>query len=327
MKVQQLRFLVEIVRHNNNISRAAKSLCTSQSGISKQVKLLENELQLSLFERKGRNLECLTPQGVMIYEQAVAVLNRIKFISDIADEYNNENDGFTLATTHTQARYVLPQIIAEFKALHPNVALNIQQGTPGQIAELVVQGRADLAIATESLKNNAQLLALPCYRWGRCVITRKGHALIQCAGLTLQELADYPIITYADGFTGRNEIDKAFYKNNLQPTIVLTAFDADVIKTYVRLGLGVGIIAKMAYNHEADDDLAALDAEHLFGISTTQIAFRKDKYIRNYIYRFIALFAPHLHEQVVKEMMQLDDNRLSEKKISGFKIPVFGAET
>lgn len=322
MKLQQLRFFVEIVRQNNNISNAADVLCTSQSGISQQIKLLENELELALFVRKGRNLDGLTPEGDLIFQQATQILHKVNSIVDIANDCNGLNGVFTIATTHTQARYVLPKVVREFIDHYPNIQLTMHQGTPLQISELVVQGKADLAIATESLMNHEQLIALPCYKWGPCVIVQKHHPIALLKELTLQAIAENPIITYVQGLTGRYKIDEAFSRHDIKPNIIITAVDADVIKTYVRLGLGIGIIARMAVSKELDDDLIAIDVAAIFGISTTRIAFRKERYMRQYIYQFIEMFGPHLDQKVVNKAISINDPKERELLFENYKIPV-----
>lgn len=321
MKLSQIRYFVEIVRHRQNISNAAESLFTSQSGISKQIMLLEAELQLQLFHRKGRHLTGLTDAGAAIYDLALRVLDKIEDIRQVADEWNNRQGTLTIATTHTQARYVLPAIVEQFLRIFPSVRFNLLQGTPQHVAELVADGDADLGIATEFLGAQPGLLAMPCYQWSRCVIVKPEHPLLATSPLSLQKVAEYPLITYEQGFTGRNQLDAAFAAQDCRPQIVLAAVDADVIKTYVRLGLGVGIIAKMAFNPPVDLDLVAIDAGALFGISTTQIAVRQDKYLTHYILRFIELFAPHLTRQVIEAAMAQKTQKDRNALFAGFTIP------
>ncbi len=324
MKLHQLRYFHEIVAQNQNISRAAEILCTSQSGISKQIKLLEEELHLSLFKRRGRKLAGLTPAGLEIYAVARRMLQNADDIKQIAREHNGHSGALVIATTHTQARYVLPYVVERFIKLYPDVRLNLQQGNPNQVAQLLIDGKADIAIATEALEQCEELITMPCYRWSRSIIVRQGHPLSRVQGLTLQEIVKYPIVTYALGFTARYKVDEAFAAQGLQPNIVLTAVDADVIKTYVRLGLGVGIIANMALNATVDSDLQALAAKQLFGISTTLIAFKKDLYIRNNIFRFVEMFAPHLTEQVIEQAISCSGDVKKRKKLfDGFTLPVY----
>lgn len=324
MKLHQLRYLVEIVAQNQNISRAAESLCTSQSGISKQIKLLEEELHLSLFQRRGKNLIGLTAAGQEIHQAAMRLLKNAENIMQIAREHNGHSGALVVATTHTQARYVLPYVVERFIRQYPEVHLHLQQGNPNQIARFLIDGKADIAIATEALEQCEELITMPCYRWSRSIIVRQDHPLCRLQGMTLQEIAKYPIVTYALGFTGRYKVDEAFAAQGLRPNIVLTAVDADVIKTYVRLGLGVGIIANMALNAGADGDLQAMPAKHLFGVSTTHIAFKKDLYIRKSLFRFIEMFAPHLTERVIEQAIACNGDAGSRKKLfQGITLPVY----
>lgn len=307
MKLQQLRYLLEIEKQQLNISKAAAILCTSQSGVSKQIRLLEEELQIGLFERNAKKLIALTPAGTKVLSLSKEILYKVDDIKQTAAEFSNQQKFISIATTHTQARYVLPTIVEKFLSIYPDVNLNIQQGTPEQVAALLEQNEVDIAIATEFLASREGLVALPCYQWSRSVITKKDHPLAQKAVLTLQDIVKYSIITYARGFTGRYRQDEVFEKHKLQPNIVLTAVDADVIKTYVRLGLGIGIIADMAFSPNQDSDLCVFNVEHLFGISTSQIAIKKDRYIKPYIYPFIEIFAPHLTQELIRQVVECVD--------------------
>lgn len=321
MTLRQLRFLLEIQRQDLNISKAAAALCTSQSGISKQIQLLEQELNVQLFKRKGKHLLALSEAGAAIVNRANEVLNKVDDIRLLAEEFNRQNQSLTIATTHTQARYVLPAVVDRFIRSYPDIRLHIHQGTPTQIATLLEQGEADIAIATEALSERESLLAMPCYQWSRSIIMRRDHALTHKRALTLQDIAAYPIITYEHGFTGRAKLDEAFAEQQLQPEIVLTAVDADVIKTYVRLGLGIGIIADMAFNPAQDGDLTAVSAKHHFGLSISQVAVKKDKYLKDYIYRFIELLAPHLSGDIVKRALMCDNSEQVRALFSGFVVP------
>ncbi|NYS60967.1 HTH-type transcriptional regulator CysB [Vreelandella salicampi] len=296
MKLQQLRYIWEVSRHNLNVSATAQSLFTSQPGISKQIRLLEDELGVEIFARSGKHLTRVTPAGRAVIELAGQVLRLTDNIKEVAQEHSDERRGsLAIATTHTQARYALPPIITEFTQKYPDVALHMQQGTPKQIAQMVSEGQADFAIATESLELFTDLVLLPCYRWNRCVLVPKGHPLANLDGrLTLEALAEYSLVTYVFGFTGRSQLDDAFKAKGLTPNVVLTAADADVIKTYVRLGMGVGIVAHMAVDPEQDTDLVALEAGHLFESSTTKIGIRRGTFMRGYMYDFLERFAPHL---------------------------------
>ncbi|MGC3874245.1 HTH-type transcriptional regulator CysB [Halomonas sp. GXIMD04776] len=300
MKLQQLRYIWEVSRHNLNVSATAQSLFTSQPGISKQIRLLEDELGLEIFARSGKHLTRVTPAGQSIVDLAGEVLRTVDIIKQVAQEHSNERCGnLSISTTHTQARYALPPLISEFTRKYPDVALHMQQGTPKQIAQMVSEGLADFAICTEALELFNDLILLPCYRWNRCVLVPKGHPLTQVEELTLDGLAEYPLVTYVFGFTGRSQLDDAFRNKGLKPNVVLTAADADVIKTYVRLGLGVGIVAHMAVDAEADSDLVPLDASHLFESSTTKIGIRRGTFMRGYMYDFVQRFAPHLDRDTV----------------------------
>lgn len=307
MKLQQLRYIWEVNRHNLNVSATAQSLFTSQPGISKQIRLLEDELGVEIFARSGKHLTRVTPAGQSIIELAGQVLKLAENIKQVAQEHSDERRGsLAIATTHTQARYALPPIIGAFTQKYPEVALHMQQGTPKQIAQMVSEGQADFAIATESLELFTDLILLPCYRWNRCVLVPKSHPLATLSGpLTLEALAEHPIVTYVFGFTGRSQLDDAFKAQGLTPNVVLTAADADVIKTYVRLGMGVGIVAHMAFDPALDSDLVALDASHLFASSTTKIGIRRGTFMRGYMYDFLARFAPHLTRDRVDEALMV----------------------
>ncbi len=294
MKLQQLRYIWEVARHDLNVSATAQSLYTSQPGISKQIRLLEDELGVEIFNRSGKHLTRVTPAGEAILRIAGDILRKVDAIKQVSQEFSDDRRGsLSIATTHTQARYALPSVVDGFMRRYPDVSLHMQQGTPMQIAEMAADGTVDFAIATEALELFGNLVMLPCYRWNRCVVVPREHPLAQVAKLTLEDIAKYPIVTYVFGFTGRSKLDEAFSRKGLTPRVVFTAADADVIKTYVRLGLGVGIVAHMAVSVD-DKDLVALDASHLFEPSTTRIGFRKGTFLRGFMYEFIREFAPHL---------------------------------
>jgi len=300
MKLQQLRYIWEVTRHQLNVSATAQSLFTSQPGISKQIRLLEDELGVEIFARSGKHLTRVTPAGEAIVDLAGKVLRTVDDIKHVAQEHSDERRGsLAIATTHTQARYVLPGVIGEFRQKYPDVALHMQQGTPKQIAQMVSEGTADFAICTESLELFNDLVLLPCYRWNRCILVPKGHPLAT-GELTLERVAEHPLVTYVFGFTGRSQLDDAFKSRDLTPNVVLTAADSDVIKTYVRLGLGVGIVAHMAVDPVADSDLVAVDASHLFASSTTKIGIRRGTFMRTYMYDFVKRMAPHLDRDTVE---------------------------
>lgn len=304
MKLQQLRYIWEVAHHDLNVSATAQSLFTSQPGISKQIRLLEDELGVEIFARSGKHLTHVTDVGQVIIDMAGQILREVDTIKQVAQEYSNEKEGnLSIATTHTQARYALPAVISEFRKQYPDVALHMNQGSPTQIAELAANGDVDFAIATEGLDLFQDLVMMPCYRWNRCVVVPEGHPLIaKCSAhgsLRLEDVAKEPIVTYVFGFTGRSRLDAAFSHAGLSPNVVLTATDTDVIKTYVRNGLGIGIIARMALDADKDSDLVALDASHLFEPSITHIGFRRGTFLRRYMYDFIESFAPHLTRERV----------------------------
>ena len=311
MKLQQLRYIVEVFNHNLNVSATAESLYTSQPGISKQVRMLEDELGVQIFARSGKHLSHVTPAGQEILAVARAMLGQADNIKAIALEHTKPDQGLlNIATTHTQARYALPEVIKGFMARYPKVSLNMHQGTPLQISDVAAKGEADFAIATEAMHLYQDLVCLPCYHWTRSLVVRADHPLAHTSRLTIDELADCPLVTYVFGFTGRSELDEAFAKAGRKPHIVFTATDADVIKTYVRLGLGVGVIATMAVDGEIDKDLVTIPADHLFKLSTTNICFRRGTFMRGYMYDFIERFAPHLTKDIVDQaiaMNPLDD--------------------
>lgn len=311
MKLQQLRYIVEIVNQNMNITEAAEVLYTSQPGISKQVRLLESELGINIFERNGKHIKGLTPAGKKIIAIARELLVKAQSIKSVAEEQTRPNTGaLRIATTNTQARYMLPSVIEKFKAKYPDVSLHLHQGTPSQIYDALMAGEVDLAITTEAQYLFEDAVLLPCYYWNRSVIVKPEHPLAQFVQqnekLTVKALGQYDLITYTFGFTGQSDLDHAFNKEGILPRIVFTATDADVIKTYVKLGLGVGIMATMACVE--DPDLVAINASHLFQPSMTQIAFKRGTFLRNYMYDFIQYFSPHLTKMQVERAEQLRDN-------------------
>ena len=306
MNLQQLRYLVAIVDHGLNISDAAEALFTSQPGISKQIRQLEDELGVAIFVRRGKRFTGLTEPGRLVVERARKLVIDAAGLKRVGDEHRARDEGsMTIATTHTQARYVLPPAIKQFTERFPKVKLLLHQGNPVQVADYVIKGEADLGIATESL-DRPELVALSCYEWNRCVIMPHGHPLAREKTLTLELLAAHPIVTYDFSFTGGGTIAATFSERGLIPNIALTALDADVIKTYVELGLGVGIVAQMAYDPVRDKNFAMLPAAHLFPPSVTRLALRRGTYLRSYMYDFIALFAPHLTQKAVDRALGVD---------------------
>jgi len=308
MNLQQLRYLNEIVRRNLKISEAANALFTSQPAISKQIKLLEEELGVEIFVRNGKRISAVTEPGKGLLKIAQRMLHDAENFKQYALEFHSKDTGhLTIATTHTQARYALPPVVKQFIERYPKVKLGLHQGTPTQIAEQVLHGEADICIATESLALYEGLVTLPCYEWHHCVISPPDHPLLQEKTLTLEKIAQYPIITYDYAFSGRSKINEAFEKAGLTPEIALTAIDADVIKTYVELGLGIGILAEIAFIPEREPHLRKMHARHLFKPSTTRLAVRKHEYLRAYTYDFIELFSPPLTRQVIEAAMHLPD--------------------
>jgi len=323
MKLQQLRYIWEVAHHDLNVSATAQSLYTSQPGISKQIRLLEDELGVEVFARSGKHLTRVTPAGERIIATAGEILRKCESIKQIAQEFSNEKKGaLSIATTHTQARYALPSVISSFIGRYPDVALHMHQGTPMQIAEMAADGTVDFAIATEGLELFGDLVMMPCYRWNRCVIVPKDHPLAQLKKLTLEALVEYPIVTYVFGFTGRSKLDEAFSRRNLEPKVIFTAADADVIKTYVRLGLGVGIVARMAVDDVQDSDLVVLDASELFEASVTKIGFRRGTFLRGFMYDFIQQFAPHLTRDAVNSAVRCQNKAEQEELFRDIELPV-----
>jgi len=301
MKFQQLRYLSEVARQNLSVSAAAEALHTSQPGVSRQIKELEDELGVEIFVRHGKRLTALTEPGRAVLAIAERILAESANLKRAGAEFANESLGtLTLATTHTQARYALPPAVAALKQRYPDVQLVIHQGNPTQICEMVMRGEADFAIATEQIAEFPQLVSLPCYQWNRCLVVPPRHPLARLRPIALEDVARYPIVTYDFAFANRSLVEKAFAQRGLAPRVVLTALDADVIKTYVELGLGVGIMASMAFDAKRDRHLKALDASHLFESSTTRLGIKRGAYLRRYAYEFIELFAPHLPRALVE---------------------------
>ena len=323
MKLQQLHYIREVARHGLNVTATAERLYTSQSGISKQIRMLEDELGLKIFQRGGKHLTEITQAGEVIIALAIEILEKVDKLKQVALEYTDESKGtLSIATTHTQARYVLPSVIRSFRKKYPDVVLHMHQGTPMQISELAAKGTVEFAIATEALELFDNLVMMPCYHWNRSVIVPHDHPLAQLDKLTLKAISAYPIVTYVFGFTGRSQLDRAFNKAGLHPQVVFTATDADVIKTYVRTGMGAGIVASLSYDKELDSDLVCIDAGHLFEQATTRIGFRRGIFMRNYMYDFIELFAPHLQREVVQQAAHTDDGKELESLFSGLELPV-----
>lgn len=305
MKLQQLRYLAEAAKHGLNLSEAAVALHTSQPGISKQIRLLEEELGVDILVRHGKRVVDVTAPGRAILEIAERILMDTENLKQVGREFAEEGRGaLTVATTHTQARYALPTVIQRFIQRYPKVRLSLREGSPQQLAELMQSGEADVAIITEAYDAYSDLVMLPCSQWNRCVITPLRHPLLAERQLTLDAIARFPLVTYDFAFSGDSPIRRAFDARGLKPEVALTAVDADVIKAYVELGMGVGILAKMAFDPARDFGLRLIDASHLFEPSTTHIGIRRHAYLRSYVYDFIEMFAPHLTRSVIETTMR-----------------------
>jgi len=305
MKLQQLRCIYEVVQSHFNISRAAESIHTSQPGVSKQIQLLEEEIGVQIFQRNGKRLSGLTEPGARVYESIVEIIREVKNIKNVSEEFEKKDSGsFTIATTHTQARYKLPAVVESFVKKYPKINLNIHQGNPLQVTEQILRGEADVGIATESISLDEKIFCIPCYSWNRCLVMPKNHPLLSAEEITLNRLASYPMITYDYAFTGSTIVSKVFKDANITPNIMLTAIDADVIKTYVSLNLGVGLIAEMAFDKDKDKGLECRDVSHLFPTSTTYIGIRHDTFIRGFTLDFIKMFIPHMTEKELKEYLE-----------------------
>ena len=308
MKLQQLRYVLEVSRHNLNVSEAADALYTSQPGISKQIRLLEEELGVQIFIRSGKRVVSVSQPGKEVLKLAERILRDVQNIKNIGNEFTDHDSGsLTIATTHTQARYVLPDIVARFVQRYPKVRLSIRQGSPTAIAQMVASGEADFAIATESLDEHTDLRKLPCSQWTHAVIVPDGHPLLaRTQPLALSDLSDYALITYEFAFTGSTSIARAFQKAHIEPPVVaLSSADTDVLKTYVKLGLGIGLMAEMAFTSASDHGLQLIEAAHLFEPSWTYIALRPDTYLRGYTYDFINMFAPKLTRERIDQMLYM----------------------
>ncbi|MDJ0916770.1 MAG: HTH-type transcriptional regulator CysB [Woeseiaceae bacterium] len=316
MKLQQLKYLLAIVDNGLNITAAAERMYTSQPGVSKQLKLLEEELGLQLFVRKGKSLDGITPAGLKVIDRARVIMQEVDNIRSLASDFYEEEEGsLSIATTHTQARYVLPDIVAEFRKQYPRVSLNLHQGTSEQIADMIASNKIDFAIATGSRELFDELLLVPSYHWERTIVVPNDHELTRLdRKVTLHDLAEHPLVTYVFSFGGESSLKRAFADEGLEPDVVFTARDADVIKTYVKMGMGVGIVASMADDCADRKDLTSIDAAGLFPRSTTWIGFRKDAVLRRYMADFVKLFAPHVSdkdlEQAVEARSQADVDSL-----------------
>lgn len=324
MKLQQLKYLLAIVDNGMNITAAAERMYTSQPGVSKQLKLLEEELGLQLFTRKGKSLDGITAAGHQVIDRARIIMRESDNIRSLASEYYQEEEGsLSIATTHTQARYVLPEIVAEFRKRFPKIGLNLHQGTSEQIADMVSANNIDFAIATGSDELFSDLMLVPSYRWDRSIVVPNGHELTKLdRKITLQDLANYPLVTYVFSFGGQSSLKRAFENEGLDPDVVFTARDADVIKTYVRMGLGVGIVASMAADCDDRKDLQVIDAEGLFPRSTTWIGYRKNTVLRRYMFEFIRLFASHISAQQLDDVRRATSQEEIDRLFDSAKLPL-----
>ena len=305
MTLQQLRYLTEVARRGLNISRTAEALHISQPGLSRQLQLLESELGVELFVRNSKRLVRLSEAGSRIVTMAERVLREARNITEAARESADESSGvLTIATTHTQARYALPSVIRRFSKQFPGVRLNLRQGTPAEVSQFVLSGNADISIAAETVDPVPGMVMLPCYELPRVVLTPAGHPLLRVKTLTLQKLAEYPLITYDFSFIARSRIVRAFEAQGLAPNVVLNAIDADVIKTYVEFGLGIAVLPRMAFDAKRDRALRAIDASHLFEPNTIHIGIRQNHYLRGYTYAFIEMFAGHLTRERVEQAIR-----------------------
>ena len=304
MNLHQFRFVQEAVKRNLNLTEVAKSLHTSQPGVSKAILELEEELGIEIFGRHGKRLKRVTEPGEHVLKSIDIILREVHNLKRIGEQYSAQDSGtLSIATTHTQARYVLPLPVAQLRSAYPNVNISLHQGSPDQVARMVLDETAEIGIATESLSDYPELITMPCYEWEHVLVLPKDHPLASVADLQLSDLANEPIITYHPSFTGRTRIDKAFAAKHLSPRIALEAIDSDVIKTYVRLGMGVGIVAEMAVRDITDEDLLVRPAGHLFGRNLARIAFKKQAYLRQFVYEFAQLLNPELNAARIAELM------------------------
>ncbi len=305
MKLHQLRYVWEVARHNLNVTATATDLYTSQPGISKQIRLLEDELGVEIFARSGKHLSRITTAGRIILEKAGRVLQEVESIKAVAEEYRNETRGtLSIATTYTQARYALPPVLTALRDAYPEVSLHMRQGNTEQIGQMASSGLVDFAIAPEAMDGYRELVMMPCYSWNRCVVVPREHALASHTQLALEDIEAYPVVTYDAGFPERLPVVAGIAEEDADDNglnIALSAVDTDVIKTYVRLGFGIGIIAAMAYDPGADADLVAIDAANLFHPSTVYIGCRRGTFMRQFMVDFVGLFAPHLTAEIIDE--------------------------
>jgi LysR family cys regulon transcriptional activator len=323
VKLQQLRFLDAVVRNNLNVSAAAEELYTSQPGVSHQIKLLEDELDIQIFERSGKKLTAISPAGHAILEHVGDLLNSARNIKRAAREFSKSNRGrLTIATTHTQAQFILPPILQRFSSQYPQIELRVHQGNPKSMCKLAANNQVDFVIASEVIDERGELITIPAYRWNRYIVVPPKHALARIENISLIDLAEYPILTYMLGLSGRSQLDKSFQQANLEPRVAFTATDSDVIKTYVRLGMGAGIIAEMACRDE-DADLVYIDASHLFPDSVIKIGFRHSRHISAYQFDFLHMVAPHIEMETIKKLARSRSLEEREALLQATVVPDF----
>ncbi|MES2400113.1 MAG: CysB family HTH-type transcriptional regulator [Pseudomonadota bacterium] len=305
MNLHQFRFVQEAVRRNLNLTETARALHTSQPGVSKAIIELEEELGVEIFARHGKRLKRVTEPGAHVLKSIDVIMREVGNLRRIGEQFSAQDSGtLSIATTHTQARYVLPQPVAKLREAFPKVNVSLHQGSPDQVAKMVIDEVAEIGIATESLTQYSELVTLPCYEWQHMLVLPVAHPLASKANITLEDLAVEPLITYHPSFTGRTKIDEAFAANRLEPRIALEAIDSDVIKTYVRLGLGVGIVAEMAIKDDGTNgDLLAIPAGPLFGVNIARVAFKRSAYLRNFVYTFASLLSDRLDRGVIEKVM------------------------
>ena len=323
MKLQQLRFLDAVVRNNLNVSAAAEELYTSQPGISHQIKLLEDELDIQIFERSGKKLTAISPAGRAILDHVTDLLNNVKNIKQAARDFSSHSRGsLTIATTHTQAQFILPPILQQFSLRYPHIELRVHQGNPKSMCKLAANNQVDFVIASEVIDERGELVTIPAYRWNRYIVVPKDHELTRVAKVTLPVLAKFPILTYMLGLTGRSQLDKAFLQAQLEPRVAFTATDSDVIKTYVRLGMGAGIIAEMACSDE-DADLSYIDASHLFPDSVIKIGFRHSRHLSTYQLDFLHMMAPYLDMETIRQIVGSKTSQGRDRLVENSIVPSF----
>ncbi|TAF82634.1 MAG: CysB family HTH-type transcriptional regulator [Curvibacter sp.] len=313
MNLHQFRFVQEAARRNLNLTEAAKALHTSQPGVSKAIIELEEELGIDIFARHGKRLKRITEPGQHVLKSIELILREVNNLKRIGEQYSSQDSGtLSIATTHTQARYVLPEKVAQLRTAFPKVNVSLHQGAPDQVARMLIDDVAEIGIATESLSNYSELVTLPCYEWQHVLVLPTDHPLAQEERVTLEDVAAEPLITYHPSFTGRTKIDQAFEARKLQPRISLEAIDSDVIKTYVRLGLGIGIAAEMAVTDVVEDmekngargGLVVRPAGYLFGQNVTRVAFKRSAYLRNFVFTFAELLSSRLNRALIAKAME-----------------------